>query len=65
MLDNQGYRPKSEVSASEREQHEAYRKELLAMPPINSMERANNLRSFLVKHFECAEKHFKELKLPY
>lgn len=65
MLDNQGYRDKSEVSAAERERHEAYRKELLAMPPINSMERANKLRTFLVRHFECAEKHFQELKLPY
>lgn len=65
MLNNQGYRDKSEVSAAERERHDAYRKELLALPPINSMENANKLRHFLAQHFSCCKKFFEESRLPH
>lgn len=65
MLDNQGFRPKSEVSEKEREEFARYREGLLALCPINSMERANALRTFLAQHFECCKRMFVELKLPH
>lgn len=64
-LNNQGYKPKSEVSAKEREEFDQYRKELLALPPANSNENATKHRAFLVKHYPFAEAHFKLLNLPY
>jgi hypothetical protein len=65
MLENQGFRPKSELSAQEREAFVAYREECLALPPANSNESAKAHRSFWVKHHPQLQKTLDELKLDY
>ena len=67
MLDNQGFRPKSEVSAKEREEFAAYREECLALPPVTAEDRGASKvhRTFLVKHYPHLAATLKELKLDY
>jgi hypothetical protein len=65
MLDNQGFREKSEVSEKERVEFAAYRAELEAVLPINSNEAAMKLRGVLAKYYPQLIPTMKELKLKY
>lgn len=65
MIDNQGFRPKSTVSAKEREEFENYRSELLALPPANCMENAAKIRAFWAKWLPGSVSHFEFLGLKF
>ncbi len=65
MLDNQGFRPKSEISEKERVDFAIYRNELLALPPANSVENAIRIRAFWAKWLPVSVSYFKALKLKY
>lgn len=67
MLDNQGYREKSEVSAKEREAFATYRDECLALPPVsgNDPTAAKTHRTFYVKHFPQLAATMKEMGLDF
>lgn len=65
MIDNQGFRPKSEISAQERAGFESYRAELLALPPANCEENAIKIRAFWAKHLPSTRDHFDQLGLEY
>ena len=64
-LNNQGYQPKSESAAAEREAFAAYKEELLSLPPVNSNANAKLLRSFLVRNYPSFAMTFDELRLDY
>ncbi len=65
MLNNQGFREKSEVSAQEREVFEAYKVDLAAVLPVNSNEAAKRLRGVLAKYYPQLIPTMKEMKLSY
>lgn len=65
MLDNQGYREKSEVSAQERVEFAAYREALLSLVPVNTNEKRHELRALIARTFPDTKPIFAELRLTF